>query len=183
MDHGRSKRSFLGEGVFLTCKNQRINIMSKVNFSFSGEGGSSVYKGLGINSVFFLGLRTRAGAHAHSNSLKKLNILKTDVWTPGPLVRPSSSLTYWMCVDDFFNWNINDWLADCHHICVFIHIKLFFWFRDITCFFEILPKKGKKNFRVKFVSFIKSWDLQWWGGLCVFLHLLEDLIEHLLGWL
>lgn len=68
----------LGEGVFLTSKNQSKHITSKMNFSFQEEEVHQCIREPGINSVFFTGLRTRAGVHAHSNSLQKLNILKID---------------------------------------------------------------------------------------------------------
>lgn len=85
-------------------------------------------------------------------------------------LRAFSNPTYWMCVDDFFNWNINDWFADCHHICVFIHIKPFFWLGDITCFLEIFPNKEEKvlrqsNLWVKQPH--KQWEnLEWRRILC-----------------
>lgn len=90
---------------------------------------------------------------------------------PGSLLRPSSSLTYWMCVDDFFNWNINDWLTDCHHIYVLPYY--FFWFRGILCFFEIFLKKEKK-FRVQYVNkFYQNGELFSDGEGFAFSHLLE----------
>lgn len=50
-----------------------------------------------------------------------------------------------MSVDNFFDRNIYNWLAECHHVRVFINIEFFFRFRNNTCCVKKIPKGREKS--------------------------------------
>lgn len=146
-------------------------ITEKANFSCLGV--LLMYKSQGMNNQRSPRIKNRNISPCFTvNSVERLSIFKkqsSEQWAH--CLSCSSNPTYWMCADDFFNWNINDWFADCHHVCVLIHIKLFFWLRDVTSFFEVLPKKRKKDVlrhsNLWVTQFRKQWEnLEWWLVLC-----------------
>lgn len=52
-------------------------------------------------------------------------------------------MSYRVCVDDLLNGNVDDRFAECHHVRVLVHVKLFFWSRNITSCLEEAPGHQK----------------------------------------